>query len=150
MAIKVNAKNQNLKRKVNLDLVKKAAKIALKSIGLKSVEVNILLVSNQKIRAMNRKYLGIDSATDVIAWPSAVEFNVVNVETRNFLGDIAISSDKARQNAELYGNTAKAELLLYVIHGILHLSGMEDRTDKGRKAMRRKENELLGKVEKAV
>ncbi len=144
--IRINLKNLNAKRRVNLSDMEKVAKRSLKALGEKNAEVNIVFVSNQKIRAMNRAYLGKDVSTDVIAWPSTDDSQFTIHNSRNFLGDIAISSDKAAQNSKIYGQKYAGELALYVIHGLLHLKGFEDKTANGRKAMRRKEDELAQQV----
>lgn len=116
----------------------------LKAVKKTNAEINIIFVSNQKIRALNRAYLGKDRATDVIAW----EGSPVGPETKKFSGDIAISSDMAFRNAAVFGTTFREEIALYVIHGILHLAGYDDTTTSGREKMRRKEDELLQKVSK--
>ncbi|MGB3082486.1 MAG: rRNA maturation RNase YbeY, partial [Candidatus Omnitrophota bacterium] len=87
---------------------------------------------------INRRYLGKDVSTDVIAFPGDIG--------RRFLGDIAVSTDKAAQNAKEYGNSFIEEVALYVIHGILHLTGYDDHEKKDTEAMRRKENELFQKA----
>ena len=92
MAIKVETENLN-KRKIDIALVNKTAEIVLKNAGYKNIAVDIIFINNHKIRVLNRKYLGIDSATDVIAFPACQGMDEIG-DTR-FLGDIAISSDKA-------------------------------------------------------
>lgn len=104
--------------------------------------VNLVFVSNQKIRALNRKYFGMDLSTDVISFPSGKDFP----EPSGFMGDVVISSDKAAQNAAFYGVSFDEEISLYVIHGILHLLGFEDKTKKGRAKMRSLEDECLRKI----
>ncbi|MBD3380426.1 MAG: rRNA maturation RNase YbeY [Candidatus Omnitrophica bacterium] len=146
--IKINLKNLNRKRKVDLARVAEAAETALRALGLEDAEVNIVLVSNQKIRAMNRRYLGKDASTDVIAWPAYGDPLFTENGATGFLGDIAVSSDKAAANAAIYGQTFGWELVLYVIHGLLHLKGFDDRNDKDRRKMRAKEDELLQRVQK--
>lgn len=118
-----------------------------------NAELNIIFLSSQKIRALNRAYLGTDTATDVLAFPPGgtrvrEKGKRVKGKEREFLGDIAISSDRASANARIYGTRFTEELALYVIHGTLHLLGYEDATEEGRAAMRRKENELLQKAGK--
>ena len=75
-----------------------------------NVELNIVFFSNQKIRAINRKYLGKDISTDVIAFSD----EGIGVRRQGpgarFLGDIAISTDKAARNAVEYGTTFMASL----------------------------------------
>lgn len=146
MAIKINLKNLNKKRKIDLLNMEKVALKTIKVLKLNG-EVNIVFVSNQKIRALNRKYLNRDRSTDVIAFQaSGDELRVTSHESR-FLGDIAVSSDKAVQNSKVYGTTFSEEIRLYVIHGILHVAGYEDVTKKGKDRMKRKENELFQKTQ---
>ena len=70
MRITVNCENRNRRRKVDLSKAKKVAETVLKTFGKKDAVVNIVFISNQKIRALNRMYLGKDSSTDVLAFPS--------------------------------------------------------------------------------
>ena len=149
MAIKVNSENLNRKRKIDLSKIEKAAKAALKLLRKKNAEVNIIFLSSQKIRVFNRAYLNKDAATDVIAFPGEGYYGpelIGKAHSKYFLGDIAISSDKAFCNAKIYGLTFTEEIVLYVIHGILHITGYEDITKKGREKMRRKEDELFKRI----
>ena len=140
MALKINSENRNKKRRIDLSKAEKVAKTALKMLKKGDIELNVVFFSNQKMRALNRAYLGVDAATDVIAFPAEA--------SSRFMGDIAISSDKAAQNAVIYGVTFNEEMALCLIHGILHLAGYKDTARKDQKAMRKKENELLQKVRK--
>ncbi len=150
MTVKVNCENRNRKRRIDLSKIEKVVKTALKALGKRNVELNVIFVSNQKIRALHRAYLGIDTATDVISFPSGKEpvRRPGGAPSREFLGDLAISSDKAAQNAKIYGTAFIEETALYAIHGTLHLVGYDDTTKKAREAMRGKENELLQKAGK--
>jgi len=151
MKIKVNTRNLNRKKRINAPRLGKIAARVLKELGKDHVELNLVFVSNQKIRALNRRWFGRDNSTDVIAWPSGEDgLCVKRHASRLFLGDIAISSDKAVQNAKEYGNTFMAELTLYVIHGILHLLGYDDMTPDGREKMRRMEDEVSEKIRTLV
>ena len=147
MVVKIETENLN-KRKIDVALVNKMAEIVLKKAGYKNIALDIIFINNHKIRVLNRKYLGIDTATDVIAFPACQGMDEIG-DTR-FLGDIAISSDKAWQNSEVYGVTFVEEILRYVIHGILHLLGYEDNNEKNRKKMVKKENEFLEKIKKKL
>jgi probable rRNA maturation factor len=155
MTVKINSENRNRKRKIDLSKTKKVAEIILKTLKKDNVELNVIFFSNQKIRALNRVYLGMDTATDVIAFTSGEwirEGKRLKGKRpdggRTFLGDIAISSDKAAQNAGIYRVGFEEEIALCLIHGILHLIGYGDTSKESRKAMRKKEDELLQKVRK--
>jgi len=93
------------------------------------------------------RYLDTDAPTDVIAFP-AKGIRDKGPKVKRLFGDIAISSDKAARNAKIYGMSFSEEITLYVIHGILHLVGYKDSTDRSRAIIRKKENELLQKVKK--
>ena len=141
----IYCRNLNSKRRTDLSKVKKAARVTLEEEGKPSFSVNILVVSDQKIRAVNRKYLGLDRSTDVIAFP--FECEVPGEEgLGTLLGDVMISSDKAFSNAKEFGNTFQEELQLYVVHGILHLLGYDDMTPGKQRRMRKREEELVSRI----
>jgi probable rRNA maturation factor len=149
----IRLENLNPKRKVDLSSLKVSASMAARHVWKGRAEVNIVLVSNQKIRALNRRYLGEDRATDVMAFPcgKSEKFMRFKLSPRSaFRGDIAISSDKAVENAKIYGTSILDELKRYVIHGVLHLAGFEDHSRADRDIMRRKEDEILEKTKKNI
>ncbi len=144
MSVRVNCENLNQKRKIDLLKFKKIAVKILRLSGGPSIELNVIFLSNQKIRAINRRYLKRDRSTDVISFDQ----KIILKGKRLVLGDIFISTDKAAWNAENYGTAFAEETALYLIHGILHIMGYEDRTKKEKEAMRRKENGFLKKIRK--
>ena len=157
MTIKANIENQNRKRKIDLSRISRISKNALGMLFGDDVEVNIVFLSSQKIRYLNRIYLGSDTATDVIAFSPGKAFSERGRSAspgkrsalrkkERFIGDIAISSDRASRNARIFRTSFDKELALYVIHGILHLAGYRDAKKQDRERMRRKENELLQKT----
>lgn len=113
--------------------------------------VNIVFVTDEEIRVLNRKYLGHDRVTDVLAfpWKGAVDEPGCEVP-EGFLGDIAISSDTAALNAAVYKVPFKEEISRYVAHGILHLLGYKDHTAKDKKIMREMENGIIRRQCKKV
>ncbi len=145
--VRINIKNQNIKKSLSLDKLKLAVKKILKLLKKRNVELNILFVTSQKIRAFNRVYFSKDISTDVIAFP-ARNPRMGKAEISDFLGDIVISLDKAAKNAKIYHVSFFDETLLYVIHGILHFEGYNDKYSRDRFVMRRKEIELLQKAGK--
>lgn len=89
---------------------------------------------------MNRKFLSQDYPTDVLAFDLTNRYQPSSRE--NFLGEIVISTDTAKRNAKTYNTSFRQEIKLYIIHGILHLLGYEDKTKNEKELMRRKEKEL--------
>ena len=103
---------------------------------LKVGELSIVFCSDPYILAVNRQYLGHDYYTDIITFDYC-EGSVLS-------GDLIISVDIVRANAEEYGAASfEEELHRVIIHGVLHLIGFDDHTPKDRAEMRRQENAAL-------
>lgn len=100
---------------------------------LKGRSLSIAFVTDAAIRRINRRFLGHDWATDVISFPL----------DSDLLGELVISAPYARAEARKRGIPEREELLRYVVHGILHLLGYDDRSPADRKRMwARQEREL--------
>lgn len=105
----------------------------------KDKELSITYVSNPFIKKMNKQFLNRDRTTDVIA------FNLEESEDKdNILGDIYISHDQAKIQAEKYNVTYENELMRLTIHGVLHVLGYEDDTNKKKQIMHQQEDKWLG------
>ncbi|HEY1242063.1 MAG TPA: rRNA maturation RNase YbeY [Bryobacteraceae bacterium] len=83
-----------------------------------------LVTSDAELRRLNREFRGKDVPTDVLSFPSEDER----------LGDIAISAGRARAQARAFGHTTEQEIQILLLHGVLHLLGMDHETDGGRMA----------------
>ena len=105
------------------------------SYGRKVGEIGYLFVDDEKILEVNREYLGHDYYTDVITFDYD-EDDIVS-------GDIVISLDTVRSNAQLFGKTYEEELYRVIIHGILHLCGINDKGPGEREIMEAAENKAL-------
>ena len=99
-------------------------------------EITIYFVDDGRIRDLNRKYLKKDYPTDVLC------FDLSN-QNGSCYADIFISVDTAGRNAKVFGSSFYRELYLYLVHGLLHLGGFDDATQKQRTAMRKKEKDCL-------
>ena len=109
--------------------------------GYKVGEVGYMFVDDEKILEVNNEYLGHDYYTDVITFDYD-EGDVIN-------GDIVISLDTVRTNAEQFGKTYDDELHRVIIHGILHLCGINDKGPGEREIMEENENKALAMLEGA-
>ena len=105
------------------------------SYGRKVGEIGYLFVDDEKILEVNREYLGHDYYTDVITFDYDEDDTVS--------GDIGISLDTVRSNAQLFGKTYEEELYRVIIHGILHLCGINDKGPGEREIMEAAENKAL-------
>ncbi len=121
------------------------------------VQVNVLITDNDAIHEMNLENRGIDRPTDVLSFP-LIEWEVPgkcdfseNDEIvlcdpdsgELMLGDIVISLDKVKEQAEEYGHSKKRELLFLVAHSMLHLFGFDHENDEEREEMERMQREIL-------
>ena len=86
-----------------------------------------LITGDAELRRLNREFRRKDAATDVLSFPAGAMAN-------GFLGDIAISLARARAQARAFGHTPDAELRILMLHGVLHLLGMDHESDGGRMA----------------
>lgn len=116
-------------------------------------EVSLSLIGDADMRELNRDYRGFDKPTDVLSF-SQLEEGESTVEQSNaiegepiLLGDIVISVETAKRQADDKGHDLEAELDLLVVHGMLHLLGYDDETDEGAEQMRERENNILRQLE---
>ena len=100
-------------------------------------KINYIFCSDERELAVNREFLGHDYYTDVIT------FDYSTSSTLN--GDIFISLDTVRSNAEMVGTSFENELLRILIHGVLHLTGQGDKTPETKIEMTAKEEKALRK-----
>lgn len=125
-------KMPNIKKRATTTWIKAVAGTYGKQVG----EVGYLFVNDEKILEVNREYLSHDYYTDIITFDYCEE-NTIN-------GDLVISLDTVRTNAELFGKTYNEELHRVIIHGILHLCGINDKAPGEREIMEEAENKALG------
>ncbi len=99
----------------------------LYSLGSPPSEVHILVTDDRKIQELNRQYRHIDDSTDVLSFPDGTELP----DGRILLGQLVISRDTARVQAEQAGYSEIRELRELTLHGVLHLLGYDHSEDQG-------------------
>jgi len=119
-----------------------AAGRALQELGLARAGIGILLTDDRGIAEAHRDFLGDPSVTDVLSFSAG--FAEPGGEGEPPLGDLLISEETARREARSRGVAVRREVGFYVVHGILHLLGLDHETDEGE--MRRAEKRLLRRV----
>lgn len=150
----------NNQDKINVDeelenLAKLVIKKALEYEGVnEKCEVNLMFVDNQEIKEINNEQRNIDSATDVLSFPmlDAKNGEILVSESDYFedylvLGDIVISLERAKEQAEEYGHSFFREVGFLTCHSILHLLGYDHMEDSDRVIMRQKEEKILSLLE---
>jgi probable rRNA maturation factor len=134
---------RNFQRKIAVNVVdlerfaRRAAALSLrlqrkKKTDLETVnEVAILIVSDRRMASLHRRFMNESGPTDVITFQH---------------GEIFISADTAKRNARRFGNPLARELRLYVVHGLLHLHGFDDRDPAGARKMEGVQQKILTKA----
>jgi probable rRNA maturation factor len=105
---------------VESKLLSKIAHRALEVLGLSKVELSIVLVSDAQIKRLNRLYRNKDKPTDVLSFPIGEKVNGWLI-----LGDIVISVDTAKRQAQELGYSLEEELKRLLVHGLVHLLGYD-------------------------
>ena len=133
---------------VNIDSkdINKKIGAVMKNLGCPNQEVSILLTVDADIRKLNQKFRNIDQATDVLSFPQDVDEEPI-APGEIILGDIAVSLDTAQVQAKEHGLTLEEEIILLLIHGILHLLGYDHEiSEQEEEKMRSKTRELFNLV----
>ena len=126
-----------------LETVKKVLELAIKKEKLENVSFNLIIVDNKYIHELNRTYRDIDRETDVITFALEDEDSIIIPDNERILGDIYISIDKARSQAEEYGHSLLRELSFLAVHGFYHLLGYDHMTKEDEEVMFKKQEEVL-------
>ena len=132
---------RNLQRKISLNAASlekfaaKAVRCCLETHKAKETELTTLpnvfvwLISDRRMSRLHREFLGQAGSTDVLTFQH---------------GEIFISVETAKRHARAFGNSLVRELQLYIVHGLLHLNGFDDRTQAGARKMERMQAKILG------
>jgi probable rRNA maturation factor len=130
------------------------ARSVLRQEQVAAAQISVAILDDAAIHAINRQFLNHDYPTDVISFlldcslavtrtpaerPRSMRRGVAKV----IEGEIVISAETAVRNADRFGIRPQQELALYLVHGLLHLCGYDDRTPKEKRLMRRREAEAL-------
>ncbi|NND96833.1 MAG: rRNA maturation RNase YbeY [Pirellulaceae bacterium] len=116
--------------------IQRAVRTAAQHRGYHLGNIGIRITTDETIRGLNAEHLGHDYATDVISFGYGATPPVIE-------GELVASIDTARHQAEQIGWPAEHELLLYIVHGVLHITEMDDHDPSDRAAMRDAETAIL-------
>ncbi len=139
----------------HLKLIETIIIAAAKELKLKdNFEVSVTVVDNERIHEINREYRSIDRPTDVISFAiednDEEDFEIFfdemmedDLELPRLLGDLFISIDKAKEQAEEFGHSFERELGFLTVHGFLHLNGYDHQTEEEEKEMSALQDKIL-------
>ena len=113
--------------------------LARAAVGLDG-EVHVLLADDATLRGLNKKFRGKDKATDVLSFPASVTTVFFgDPKGPELAGDLAISLETAARQAARFGHSLRDEVRVLLLHGVLHLAGLDHEVDKGEMAARETE-----------
>lgn len=113
-------------------------RVLLRALDLQKREatLSVVLTDDAEMRELNCRFTGRDSATDVLAF--GYEVDAESVE-----GEIIVNAELAARRAESHPHSAQGELMLYLVHGLLHLAGYDDHEEGETRRMREEEQRVL-------
>jgi len=113
--------------------------------------INVILTNPENIKNINKQYRNIDKETDVLSFPMFEKKEIQNMkengnEIEEVLGDIVISIERVQEQAKEYGHSFEREFSYMLIHGFFHLIGYDHIEEYDKEQMRKKEEEVLSKL----
>jgi probable rRNA maturation factor len=136
--ITIDIANEQSTLPVDSRRLRRAVRTILEDASVEQARISLAVVDDPTIHRLNRQYLDHDCTTDVLS------FNLDD-SAGGIEGEVIVSADTAAAAAPAFGWRPEDELLLYVIHGVLHLVGLRDGTRPQRQQMRRRERECLAR-----
>jgi probable rRNA maturation factor len=122
----------------------RCARAALEGEGVPAAELGILITDDTTIHDLSRRYADEDTPTDVLSFSLREGEEFVSPDETERLGEVIISLDTAKRQAEEAGRPLEAEVAHLLVHGILHLLGYDHAEPDEERAMRGRENAILG------
>ncbi|MBI5789483.1 MAG: rRNA maturation RNase YbeY [Candidatus Schekmanbacteria bacterium] len=144
----VYIRNKQKQQKIQTNRLKQVLRNLLKHLGKTDVEVSVLLADDAYIRKLNLQYRQKDAPTDVLSFPQQ-EGMTPDAINGGLLGDIVVSIPTAGRQADAAGHPLERELIILLIHGLLHLLGYDHIKDHEAAVMEAKERELFSLVAQA-
>lgn len=152
MSVLIDNRQNKIEVDVNMEaLAEKVVQKVLETEIEEDLEVSISFVDNEEIKELNKQYRNKDTETDVLSFP-LMEFDEGELDYSNaeefvqediLLGDIVISLEKAAEQAREYGHSFERELAFLLVHGVLHLLGMDHEDEQQEKEMFEKQEQIL-------
>lgn len=117
----------------------------MERLSINNQEVSVVLCDNSFIRNLNRDYRGIDEPTDVLSFEQ--DPHTAPESGASLVGDIVISTEMVRENAASFHVSEEEELKRLLIHGLLHLQGMNHRDNSPEEAMLKLQEKILSELQ---
>lgn len=150
MSLKIYFENEQDKEPIRYSmkiLLRRAILAALAYEGVEGeLEISVTFTDDEKIRVLNRRFRQIDRATDVLSFP-LFEDGEGLPDAPDMLGDVVLSLERARVQAEEFGHSFEREVAFLTVHSVLHLLGYDHETSEADELdMRRRQSEIMDKL----
>ena len=132
--------------KIDTSEIKEVINFACRHLKIENPLLNIVIVDNKEIQRINKEYRNKDAVTDVISF-AFEEVDDVKYDDIRFLGDIYISYERCKEQAQEYGHSVRREFSYLAVHGLLHLLGYDHMNEEDKKVMRALEEEILNEYD---
>ena len=146
MTILINRENISVEENIEVEIIR-AAEVVGEIYGVENSEVSITLTDDKNIHELNKKFRGIDRPTDVLsfAFRESDEPKILDAEVET-LGDIIISVERAKIQAEEFGHSFLREIIFLEVHGLLHLLGYDHIDENDRLEMESEQKFIMSKL----
>lgn len=148
MKVRITYENKVTEKNEYENIIESVCKEGAYIYGLdEDAELSVVLCDNTYIHELNKTYRNIDRPTDVLSFAlnEGEEEGYDGPDTK-LLGDIVISLDKTREQADEYGHSFERELAYLTVHGMLHILGYDHMTDEDKTEMRKEEEFVLHRL----
>lgn len=140
--------NRDLDFEISEEIIKdfkKSTEVILEMENIKEdVEVSVSFVNEDEIKELNKDYRENDKITDVLSFPTEMEYHIEGVPL--ILGDVVICSKRAKEQSEEFGHSFQRELVYLFVHSMFHLLGYDHIDEDDKLLMRQKEKEALKRI----
>lgn len=148
----IDLANSQTAMEIDEEFLREVAERTLQEEEVAEAIVSVALVDNAALRELNRQYLGHDFDTDVLSFlleceepkPAAGAAAAARRgRGKRIEGEVVLSTEMAQRRAQEFRWSPQDEVVLYLVHGLLHLAGYDDRTEREKQLMRRRERSIL-------
>ena len=146
VAIGIEPDNLEVEKNLETEIIR-AAELVGELYGVENSELSVTLTDDNHIHELNKKFRGIDRPTDVLsfAFRESDEPEILNQQVE-ILGDVIISLERAKVQAENFGHSYLREVIFLTVHGLLHLLGYDHIEDADRVEMEREQDFIMSKL----
>ena len=144
--ISIEPDTLNVEYELEKEIIR-AVELVGKLYGAENSELSITLTDDEHIHELNKNFRGVDKPTDVLsfAFRESEEPEILNLQVE-ILGDIIISLERAKIQAENFGHSYLREVIFLTVHGLLHLLGYDHIEDNDRIEMEREQDFIMSKL----